>query len=196
MRKKPKLSLIIPAYNEAPCLKQSILFIKDAVESFSNSYEIIIAEDGSSDGTHNVAKKINHSDPRVKIFHSTNKLGRGLALKRAWENVDGEIFLFIDADLATDMSYYPKLIELIKELDKKRLILINPNRYKDFIVDHFINRNGDNFKNKQLYEVEAKYIDNTIQLLWITESEVGNLGFELFKKEYNEISFSLLTSYL
>ena len=105
----------VPAHNESKNLKKCVKSLIEEMDKLNEKFIIIIAEDGSIDGTHKVAKKINHSDPRVKIFHSKQKLGRGLALKRAWKNINGEIFLFIDADLATDMSYFPKLINLIRE---------------------------------------------------------------------------------
>ena len=83
MSKKPKLSLIIPAYNEAPCLRQSIYFIKKAVESFSKSYEIIIAEDGSRDGTDKIAATLVKENQHMIHSHSNVRLGKGQALKKA-----------------------------------------------------------------------------------------------------------------
>ena len=113
MSKKPKLSLIIPAYNEAPCLKQSIYFIKEAVESFSKSYEIIIAEDGSSDGTDKIAASLVKENQHMIHSHANIRLGKGQALKRALDFSEGEIIVLMDADLATSLKHLPRLVWLI-----------------------------------------------------------------------------------
>ena len=78
-------------------------------------FSIIIAEDGSTDGTDIIAKHLKALDSRIIFFSSAKKLGRGLALKRAWNKIEGDIYVFIDADLATDMRYYPQLINSIRE---------------------------------------------------------------------------------
>jgi glycosyltransferase involved in cell wall biosynthesis len=75
----------------------------------------VIAEDGSTDGTDIVAESLESLYPRVIHFHSSQKLGRGLALKRAWNKLDADIYVFVDCDLATDMKYFPKLINSIRE---------------------------------------------------------------------------------
>ena len=82
---------------------------------FNEEFSIIIAEDGSTDGTDILAKLLKALDSRIIYFNSTKKLGRGLALKQAWSKIEGDVYVFIDADLATDMRYYPKLINSIRE---------------------------------------------------------------------------------
>jgi glycosyltransferase involved in cell wall biosynthesis len=68
---------------------------------------IVITEDGSTDGTDVVAKCLEGMHSRVIHFHSAQKLERGLALKLAWNKLDGDIYAFVDCDLATDMKYFP-----------------------------------------------------------------------------------------
>lgn len=78
-------------------------------------FRIVIAEDGSSDGTNIIAQDLERTYPCVTHLHSNQKLGRGLALKHAWNKVQGDIYVFVDCDLATDMKYYPQLINSIRE---------------------------------------------------------------------------------
>jgi glycosyltransferase involved in cell wall biosynthesis len=85
------------------------------VPQLNEDFCIIIAEDGSTDGTDAVAKSLEGMYPNVIHLHSPRKLGRGLALKRAWNKIDGDIYAFVDADLATDMKYFPQLINSIRE---------------------------------------------------------------------------------
>jgi glycosyltransferase involved in cell wall biosynthesis len=105
----------VPAYNESKNLKKCVETLMRETLPLREDFCIIIAEDGSTDGTDVIAKRLEGAHSRVIHFHSTKKLGRGLALKRAWNKVEGDIYVFVDADLATDMKYYPQLINYIRE---------------------------------------------------------------------------------
>ncbi len=78
-------------------------------------FHIIIAEDGSTDGTDIIAQELERMYTQVTHLHSPQKLGKGLALKRAFNKVEGDIYAFIDCDLATNMKFFPQLINSIKE---------------------------------------------------------------------------------
>jgi glycosyltransferase involved in cell wall biosynthesis len=114
MRNKAKLSLIIPAYNEAPVLRRNVDFIEQAVRSINGSYEIIIAEDGSTDGSDEIAAHMARQNPRIIHSHAVGRLGKGQALRKALKASTGEIIVFMDADLATSLSHLPKLLSLIE----------------------------------------------------------------------------------
>lgn len=114
MRDKPRLSLIVPAYNEAPSLEQSIEFIVTVVNQLTKSYEIIIAEDGSVDGTDKIAANLARENTRIIHSHADGRLGKGQALKRALKVSHGEIIVLMDADLATSLSHLSKLVSLIE----------------------------------------------------------------------------------
>ena len=114
MRNKLRLSLIIPAYNEAPCLRRSIGFIEEAVKSITRSYEIVIAEDGSVDGTDRIAADMARENSRIIHSHADGRLGKGQALKRALKTSVGEIVVLMDADLATSLGHLSKLVLLIE----------------------------------------------------------------------------------
>ncbi len=78
-------------------------------------FRIIIAEDGSTDGTDIIAQELERMYTQVTHLHSPQKLGKGLALKRAFSKVEGDIYAFIDCDLATSMKFFPQLINSIRE---------------------------------------------------------------------------------
>lgn len=71
-----KISLIIPACNEASSLEKNILTIMEVIEGIMSSYEIIIAEDGSTDGTDVIASEL-VEDNRILYSHSDERLGEG-----------------------------------------------------------------------------------------------------------------------
>jgi len=114
MKNRLMLSLIVPAYNEASFLKRNIDFIEEAIKSITKSYEIIIAEDGSTDGTTKIAADMARENSRIKHSHADERLGKGQALKRALKASIGEIIVFMDADLATSLSHLAKLVILIE----------------------------------------------------------------------------------
>jgi glycosyltransferase involved in cell wall biosynthesis len=105
----------IPVHNEKKNLRKCVETLLYHTLKLNEEFSIVIAEDGSTDGTDLIAQSLEGMYPNVIHFHYSKKLGRGLALKRAWKKLDGDIYAFIDADLATDMKYFPKLINSIRE---------------------------------------------------------------------------------
>jgi len=105
----------VPAYNESKNLRKCVELLLQETPPLGEKFCIVIAEDGSTDGTDKIAQRLQHIYPNVIHFHTARKLGRGLALKRAWNKVKGDIYVYIDCDLATNMKYYPRLINSIRE---------------------------------------------------------------------------------
>jgi glycosyltransferase involved in cell wall biosynthesis len=107
--------MVFPAYNEAGRLEKTVKETIQALKEFASSYEIIIAEDGSTDGTDKIASELSRRYLTVRHIHSDKRLGRGLALKNAFNSSKGEILAFMDVDLATDIKHLKTLLESIKE---------------------------------------------------------------------------------
>jgi glycosyltransferase involved in cell wall biosynthesis len=110
-----EFSIVLPAYNEANRLENAVAKVIKALEEFADSYEIIIAEDGSTDGTDKVAALLSERDPFVKHLHGEKRLGRGTALKNAFRKASGKILVYMDVDLATDVGHLKSLVNAIKE---------------------------------------------------------------------------------
>jgi len=105
----------VPAYNESRFLEKCVEKLLAETSLLNDDFRIVIAEDGSTDGTDEIARNLELLHPRVVHLHSYKRLGRGAALKNAWNKVKGDVYLFVDCDLATDMMYYPRLIGAIME---------------------------------------------------------------------------------
>lgn len=112
---KVEVSLVFPAYNEAGSLVWAVEKTMEALEKITCSYEIIIAEDGSTDGTDRIAAELAEKYSTVRHIHSDSRLGRGLALKNAFNSSRGKILVFMDVDLATDIRHLETLIKSVKE---------------------------------------------------------------------------------
>jgi len=113
--KMTEVSLVLPAYNEAERLRDTVRQVADALQKMTTSFKIIIAEDGSTDGTDNAADELAKEFTYVTHMHSNERLGRGKALNRAFKSSKGEIVAYIDVDLATDLKHLEELIESIRD---------------------------------------------------------------------------------
>jgi glycosyltransferase involved in cell wall biosynthesis len=107
MKTNPKLSIVIPVYNE----KDTIDEIVRRVQNVEFEKEIIIVDDCSNDGTREEIKRISGNNIK-KLFHEENK-GKGAALRTGFQHVSGDIVIIQDADLEYNPKEYSTLIEPI-----------------------------------------------------------------------------------
>ncbi len=108
---KNKISIIIPVYNEEKTLQQVIMKLKK-VNFGQCEVEMIIINDGSSDGT---KKILNHiADKNIRIFHKKNG-GKGSAVIEGLKHVTGDIIIIQDADLEYNPDDLPKLVAPIEK---------------------------------------------------------------------------------
>jgi glycosyltransferase involved in cell wall biosynthesis len=110
-----EVSIVLPAYNEAKRMEDTVERTAAALREISTSFEIIIAEDGSKDGTDRICESLAKKYDFVKHLHSNERQGRGRALNRAFRSSKGEILGYIDVDLATDMKHLLELIQSIRD---------------------------------------------------------------------------------
>jgi glycosyltransferase AglD len=108
-----QISVVLPAYNEVDYLQPAVEKAIQALKEFTDSYEIIIAEDGSIDGTAQQADELVKKTPGVRHIHREKRLGRGTALNNAFKHSCGQVLVYMDLDLATNLSYLRPLVEAI-----------------------------------------------------------------------------------
>jgi glycosyltransferase involved in cell wall biosynthesis len=110
-----EISILLPAFNEATQIEKCILEVEAAVRSFSKSYEIIVSEDGSTDGTDILVAQITEHNPNLFLLHSPSRLGKGKAIKNAVNFSRGRIITFMDVDLATNLECLPQLLKVVRK---------------------------------------------------------------------------------
>jgi len=111
--KPVQISVVLPAYNEVNYLNPAVEKTIKALKEFTDSYEIVVAEDGSSDGTAQLAEELAQNTPGVRHIHRDKRLGRGTALNNAFKQSHGKILVYMDLDLATSLSFLKPLVEAI-----------------------------------------------------------------------------------
>jgi glycosyltransferase involved in cell wall biosynthesis len=106
------LSVLIPCYNEVSTIEE----VLDRVESVGLANEILIVDDGSTDGTREVLARIETEErPNVRVIYHERNQGKGAALVTGFHAATGDIFLIQDADFEYDPREYPLLLKPIQE---------------------------------------------------------------------------------
>jgi len=111
----PRVDVVIPCYNEVKVLEQSVL---TTLELFAANpqydWRVVIADNGSKDGTADLARELDAKHERVKALVLEVK-GRGLALREAWMTSDADVVSYMDVDLSTDIHHLPELVAMVAE---------------------------------------------------------------------------------
>jgi len=109
------LSVIIPAYNEAARLGKTLPVLVDYLRQNFPDGELIVVDDGSSDETAALARKVfqDSGDFRTSVISYKSNLGKGRAVRLGLLAARGDVALFSDADLSTPISEAPKLVDPI-----------------------------------------------------------------------------------
>ncbi len=111
-----EVSAILPVYNDLAALETAIPRSLETLEAIApGRFELIVAEDGSTDGSTEFVRDYAARDSRVRLLHADERLGRGRALNRAVDGARGSIVCYYDVDLATDMEHLAELIGAIRE---------------------------------------------------------------------------------
>lgn len=118
---KPVLSIVIPAYNEARRIEPSLERIREYLASRDESIEVLVVDDGSSDGTSGVVERemprFADSGLSLRLLGDGKNHGKGAAVRVGMLAAKGEIVLFSDADLSAPIEELPKLVDPIRAGD-------------------------------------------------------------------------------
>ena len=119
MNNKSSVSIIIPVFNEAAILEKSMQILNDFLVSVHKDFEweIIMINDGSTDGTKIIADKCAENYKHLRIFHHSKNMGLGMALKTGFVNAKGEYIVVIDVDLSYSPEHITALVNKIKETE-------------------------------------------------------------------------------
>ncbi len=117
MMYKLKISIIIPAYNEEKRIPQCLERVLSYCREKEWDYEVLVAEDGSTDNTVKIVKDFASHDNRIKLLSFTERLGKGGAIKNAMFHATKDFVCFMDADLAADISELERLLPFVNHYE-------------------------------------------------------------------------------
>lgn len=108
------VSLVIPLFNEAESLPELHAWIVRVCKQENLSYEILLLDDGSNDGSWEIIKNLKNQDTNVRGFRFRTNYGKSAALNVGFAEANGEVVITMDADLQDSPDEIPGLIEMIK----------------------------------------------------------------------------------
>ena len=156
-----KLSIIMPCYNEKDTVAEIVSLVK---QSPVGEKEIILVDDGSSDGTTDIIRKEVEKEVDRVIYHPKN-LGKGAAIRSALQYVTGDVVVIQDADLEYDPREYPKLLAPIQDgkadvVYGSRFLGEGPHRvhlFWHYVGNKFLTILSNMFTNLNLTDMETCY---------------------------------------
>lgn len=111
----PKLSIVVPFFNEVDNVAPLYRAISDAVLTMDVTYELIFVDDGSQDGTVDQLRKVQESDPAVRVIRFRKNFGQTPAMRAGIQAARGSIVATMDGDLQNDPKDIAKLVKKIEE---------------------------------------------------------------------------------
>lgn len=124
----PFLSIIVPVYNEEKRLTRGIAEILRFIDEQTFRVELIVVNDGSTDATLKLLKKLKH--PSLRIISYEENQGKGYAVREGMNNAKGDFRLFMDVDLSTPIEELQKFLPYFKNFD----VIIGSRRTKDSAI--------------------------------------------------------------
>lgn len=111
------LSVVLPCHNERENLRPLLAAIHAAVGPLSRSYEVIVTDDGSEDGSWNILEELAATDARLRAQRMAVRSGQSAALWAGIRAARGRVMVTLDADLQNDPADIPKLLDALQAAD-------------------------------------------------------------------------------
>jgi glycosyltransferase involved in cell wall biosynthesis len=114
---RPFLSVVVPLYDEADNLADLHREVTAALDSFGRSFELVLVDDGSTDGTRERLLDLERSDPRVRAVLLRRNFGQTAAFSAGFAEARGEVVVTSDGDLQNDPADIPALVAKLEDED-------------------------------------------------------------------------------
>ncbi|HEY6415010.1 MAG TPA: glycosyltransferase family 2 protein [Acidimicrobiales bacterium] len=177
---KPCLSVVIPCYNESATVEAVI----EQVLATPYTAEVIVVDDGSTDGTRDILARISH--PSVRVLLQPHNQGKGAALRRGFAEATADYVVVQDADLEYDPAEFGPLVQplvdgLADVVYGSRFISSRPHRVLYFwhsVGNRFLTTLSNMFTNLNLTDMETCYKVFRREVIQSVVIEEDRFGFE------------------
>lgn len=167
----PQLDIVLPVYNEEHVLADSVAKLRTYLQEhdFPYSWRIVIADNASTDGTLDAARRLEDTYPDVAALHLPQK-GRGRALRKAWLESDADATCYMDIDLSTDLDGLLPLARAV--LEEGYDVATGSRMTKGSKIERSIGR-----------EITSRGFIFLIKLLFLTGLSDTQCGFKAISRE-------------
>lgn len=173
----PQISIVLPCYNEKELAVEHTREVYSFLKSLEWNFELIVCDDASTDGTAEALGKL--TEPEIRVLHYTNGPSRRENLSCALQEAKGEILVYMDMDLSTDLKFLNDIV--IPVSDGSYDIAIG-SRYQE----------GAQVKRELLRLVYSKLYNGTIRMLFGSRVLDHQCGFKAFSRDvFHELAEEL-----
>lgn len=127
--KTPKITLIIPMYNESSIIRETAKALDEYMSKAFENYEILFSDDGSKDGCADMVREL--CLPNVRVTGYAENHGKGRAVRHAVMEATGDIIMFTDADLAYGTDVIGRAYAILTDDDATDMLIGSRNLSKD-----------------------------------------------------------------
>jgi glycosyltransferase involved in cell wall biosynthesis len=113
----PSVSVVVPAYNEAENLAALLAELRPPLEALGRPYEIVLVDDGSTDGTREVLAGLAGQHPALRVVRFRRNAGQSAAFLAGFAAARGEVIVTLDADLQNNPADIPELVRRLEGCD-------------------------------------------------------------------------------
>jgi glycosyltransferase involved in cell wall biosynthesis len=155
------VTLFFPMYNELESIRPMVARSVSVLETVTDDFELLIIDDGSSDGSEKIADELAAADLRVKVIRHEVNQGYGQALRTGFESASKDIVMYTDCDEPADLELIHEAIPHLNNYDM--VIGYRLNRWEG--LRRFIYSNIYNFLVRVLFRVNVRDVNFSFKLL-------------------------------
>src|SRR5581483_3173346 len=111
----PEVSLVVPLFNEADNVIPLYEAVRRAMQETSRSWEVIFVDDGSTDTTYDLLRRLSNQDEHVQVLQLRRNFGQTAAMVAGFDHASGEIIVPLDGDLQNDPQDIKLLVDKLRE---------------------------------------------------------------------------------
>ena len=176
----PKLSIVIPSFNEEKRLPATLERIAGYIRASGRETEVIVVDDGSADDTIRVADSFRGKIPNLRVVSNGQNRGKGYSVRHGSREARGEIVLFTDADLSAPIEEADKLFAKMDEYDVA-------------IGSRAVDRNLIEVHESRFRELAGMIFNRIVRVILRLPFVDTQCGFKAFRRENCKIIFEQQT---
>ena len=112
---RPELSVVIPLLDEAHNVESLCRELRETLEGWGRTFEVVLVDDGSTDGTFEILSRLHAADPRLRVIQLRRNFGQTAAFAAGFARARGRLIVTADGDLQNDLRDIPRMVDKLEE---------------------------------------------------------------------------------